>query len=92
MGNIKARPAHIGLSRVSCTGDGMHLELCIADANGKCEETSDSFPIATIRADKGDQRKCVFYSDHGPVSVPLCELADAIRVAEQEVHSEEYYD
>jgi hypothetical protein len=80
------------LQRFSCTEDGMHLELCIANSEGKLDTNSKPYPIVTIRADEGDQRKFVIYSSDGPISIPLSEIKKAISVAEEEVHSEEFYD
>lgn len=80
----------IYLQRFSAVGDGMHLELCQADDLGNIvEEESD--PIITIRADSGDDLKFVVYSDSGIVSIPLSEIERAIKVAKEEVHSEDFY-
>ncbi len=79
------------LQRFSCVDDGMHLELCIAKSNGELNTSARPYPLVTIRADKGDQRKFVIYAENGAISVPLIEIENAIKVAQEEVHSEEYY-
>lgn len=75
----------------SAQNDGMHLELCMGDSEGKLVK-GEPYPIVTIRADKGDLSKFVIYSEIGPISIPLAEIERAIELAKVEVHSEEYYD
>ena len=80
------------IQRFSCVGDGMHIELCIGVPDGKFAKLDKPYPIATIRADKGDERRFVFYTEDGPISVPLVEIERALMIAREEVHSEEFYD
>lgn len=80
------------LQRCGISGDGMHLELCIAKADGRLDEAAQPHPLATIRADSGDERKFEFYTNQGTVSVPLEQIEKAIEMAKQVVHSEDYYD
>lgn len=63
----------------------------MGDSDGKLIK-DDPYPIVTIRADQGDVKKFVIYSEVGPISVPLAEIERAIERAKVEVHSEEYYD
>ena len=81
----------IHVQRFSCHDDGLHLELCRADQNGNLDE-GPPYPLATIRADKGDQRTFEFISGKTLISLPLSELERVIDIAKQEVHSEDYYD
>ncbi|WPL11410.1 MULTISPECIES: hypothetical protein [Thiorhodovibrio] len=70
----------------------MHLELCIAKPTGELDTTAQPYPIVTIRADKGDERRFVIYGENGPVSIPIGEIEAAIAMSKEEVHSEAYYD
>ena len=80
------------LHKFSCTNDGMHLEICIRDSADELATNEWPYPIATIRADKGDNRRFVFFTESGPISVPLEEIEKVIMIAKEEVHSEDYYD
>ena len=51
------------IQRFSCVGDGMQIELCIGVPDGKLASNEGPYPIATIRADKGDKRRFVFYTE-----------------------------
>lgn len=75
----------------SISGDGMWLEIYLADASGRMN-SARQYPMACIRADAGDDRKFEVMTPEGTYSVPLYEMELAIEAAKEDVHSEDYYD
>jgi hypothetical protein len=71
------------LTRFSAVGDGMHIEL--AGENG-------ADPFVTFREDEQLGLQAVVHLIDRDVVFPLAELKRAIAIAEDEVHTESFYD
>lgn len=83
--------SNVYLQLASMSGDGMWLEIWLATPSGKMD-LDRQHPIAYIRADEGDNRKFEVMTPEGTYSVPLSTIEQAIEVAKEDVHSEDYYD
>ena len=81
----------VHLQIASPSGDGMNLELCAEADNPRFSDGSLN-PVMWFRSDQEGELKFVASTKHGPVSIPLKDLENAIAVAKKEVHSESYYD
>ncbi len=79
------------LQRFSAVGDGMHLELCIADDAGALAVDQKPYPLASIKADERGRLMFVIYTPDGDVTISVTEIERAIHAAKSEVHPEAYY-
>ena len=79
----------VSLAKFSATGDGMHIEIALKDESGN--EIKES-PIITFREEENEGLQVVVHKEGNDIVFPLSELKRAISFAEQEVHSETFYD
>ncbi|MEO0600536.1 MAG: hypothetical protein AAF211_03815 [Myxococcota bacterium] len=79
------------LQLFSASDDGMNLELCMADEQGR-RVADGPYPLLTFRAETEGMLSVVFEFPDGPVELPLSELERAIAAAKEDVHSESFYD
>ena len=73
----------VRLTQFSAVGDGMHIEVAGSDS---------ADPFLTFRADEQLGLQAVIHLTDRDVVIPLAELKRAIAVAEDEVHTESFYD
>lgn len=85
--NRKSQSSKFTTILASIPDDGMHLEVKLSDND---KDSYDSLAIlGSFRADK--EGEIFFETDDGAFSIPLEEFERVIKLAKEEVHSEDYY-
>ena len=80
------------LQWVGTCDEGKQLEIVAVDANGK-DIDDVSYPLARIFAEDQDETLIFeMYTDKGIVHIPVADIQNMLKLADEDVHSEAWYE
>ncbi|MBV1928844.1 MAG: hypothetical protein KUG81_04965 [Gammaproteobacteria bacterium] len=80
------------LQLVGTCDEGKQLELVAVDGNGT-DIDDVSYPLARIFAEDQDETLIFeMYTDNGIAHIPVTDLKNMLKLAEEDVHSEAWYE
>jgi hypothetical protein len=79
------------LQFISCSGEGLQMEILAGGSNGEFIFHRPQ-AVARILADDNEVRWFEIYTPEGPVRFPLAEIERAIEAGKPDVHGEAWYD
>ena len=86
------KPIKIGEQWFSKVGEGFQLELFGQDEDGN-KLTKLEYPLMSFyKVNEANELLVELFTPNGPVSIAVEDLKNAIKHAEKDVHSEEFYD